>query len=39
MKKLQRSKHGIFIYQWKYIPDLLKETRMGGCKAVDNPIK
>lgn len=33
------SKHGILIAQWKYILDLLKETRMLGCKAVDNPVE
>jgi hypothetical protein len=34
--EVARSKHGIFISQRKYIFDLLKETRMLGCKAIDN---
>ena len=34
-----RSKEGIFINQHKYVLDILKETRMTGCKAVDMPIK
>lgn len=30
-----RSKEGIFVNQHKYVLNLLKETRMIGCKAVD----
>jgi hypothetical protein len=37
--EVARSKHGIFISQRKYILDLLKETEMLGCKAIDNPVK
>lgn len=37
--EVTRSKHGIFLYQWKYILDFLKETRMLKCKAIDNPIE
>ena len=33
-----RSNEGIFINQHKYILDLLKETRMTGCKASKTPI-
>ena len=28
--EVARSRHGIFLSQWKYILDLLKETRMLG---------
>jgi hypothetical protein len=37
--EVARSKHGIFISQRKYIFDLLKEARMLGCKATDNPVE
>jgi hypothetical protein len=37
--EVARSKHGIFISQQKYILDLLKETAMLGCKAIDNPVE
>ena len=37
--EVARSRHGIFLSQWKYILDLLKETGMLGCKAIDNPIE
>ena len=37
--EVARSRHGIFLSQRKYILDLLKETRMLGCKAIDNPIE
>jgi hypothetical protein len=37
--EVARSKHGIFISQRKYILDLLKETEMLGCKAIDNPVE
>lgn len=34
-----RSRHVIFLFKWKYVLDLLKETRMLGCKVVDNPVE
>jgi hypothetical protein len=34
-----RSKHSIYFFQSIYILDLLKETRMLGCKAFDNPME
>jgi hypothetical protein len=34
-----RSRNGIFFSQRKYVLDLLKETRMFGYKAVDNPVE
>ena len=34
-----RSKEGIFVNQRKYILDLLKETGLLGCKAVETPIE
>jgi hypothetical protein len=37
--EVARSKHGIFISQRKYILDLLKETGMLECKAIDNPVE
>ena len=37
--EVARSRHGIFLSQRKYILDLLKETGMLGCKAIDNPIE
>nr|GEW54323.1 putative RNA-directed DNA polymerase [Tanacetum cinerariifolium] len=33
-----RSKQGIFIWQKKYVLDLLAETRMIDCKPVDTPM-
>lgn len=36
--EVARSKDGIVISQRKYILDLLKETRMLGCKPVDTPM-
>ena len=33
-----RSKERIYIFQRKYVLDLLKETRMLGCKRTKNPI-
>nr|GEX53021.1 hypothetical protein [Tanacetum cinerariifolium] len=33
-----RSKQGIFIYQKKYVLDLLEETGMIDCKPVDTPM-
>ena len=32
-----RSKKGIFISQKKYILDLLNETGLLGCKAIETP--
>ena len=32
------SQGGIFVSQWKYTLDLLKETRMLGCKPTNAPI-
>jgi hypothetical protein len=37
--EVARSKHGRLISQRKYILDLFKETRMLGCKALDNPLE
>jgi hypothetical protein len=37
--EVAKSKHDIFISQWKYILDLLKETGMLGCKATDNLVE
>jgi hypothetical protein len=37
--EVARSKHGIFISQRKYILDLLKETGLLICKAIDNPVE
>jgi len=34
-----RSKHGNFLYQRKYILDLLSKIMLLGCKPVDTPIK
>lgn len=36
--QFERSKENFFINQYKYILDLLKETGMTGCKAVDTLI-
>lgn len=33
-----KSNEGIFINQYKYILDLLKEIGMTGCKAVETPM-
>jgi len=37
--EVARPKHGLFIFQWKYVLDLLKETRILGCKVIDNPVE
>ena len=37
--EVAHSKEGIFISQQKYIIDLLTETGMLGCKAIDTPIE
>ncbi|XP_048235664.1 uncharacterized mitochondrial protein AtMg00810-like [Ricinus communis] len=37
--EVTRSKKGIVVSQWKYILDLLKETRMSGCKPSETPIE
>ena len=34
-----RSKKGIFVNQRKYVLDLLSETSLLGCKAVETPIE
>ena len=34
-----RSKKGIFISQRKYVLDLLSETGLLGCKAIETPVK
>ena len=36
--EVARSKDGIFLSQRWYVLDLLKETGMLGCKAVDTPM-
>ena len=36
--EVARNKSGISVSQRKYILDLLKETRMLGCKPVDTPM-
>ena len=36
--EVARSKKGIMVSQQKHIIDLLKETRMMGCKLVETPI-
>lgn len=36
--EVARNKSGIVISQRKYVPDLLKETGMMGCKPVDTPM-
>ena len=36
--EIVRSKMGIAIFQWKYVLDLLKKTRMFGCKPANTPI-
>ncbi|RVW39537.1 Retrovirus-related Pol polyprotein from transposon RE1 [Vitis vinifera] len=36
--EVARSKRGIVVSQRKYILDLLKETRMSGCRPADTPI-
>jgi hypothetical protein len=37
--EVARSRHGIFLSQRKYVLNLLKETRIIGCKVVDNPVQ
>ncbi|CAJ2638271.1 unnamed protein product [Trifolium pratense] len=36
--EVARSKDGIVVSQQKYILDLLKETRMSGCRPADTPM-
>ncbi|XP_068639391.1 uncharacterized mitochondrial protein AtMg00810-like [Aristolochia californica] len=33
-----QSRHGIILYQRKYVLDLLEETRMLGCKPTETPM-
>lgn len=37
--EVAHSKQRIFISQWKYVLDLLKETGKSGCKSVHTPIE
>ncbi|KAH9763107.1 protein kinase domain-containing protein [Citrus sinensis] len=37
--EVARSKKGIVVSQRKYILDLLKETRISGCKPIDTPVE
>lgn len=37
--EVARLRNKIFISKRKYFLDLLRETRILGCKAVDNPVK
>ncbi|KAK8952534.1 hypothetical protein KSP39_PZI003820 [Platanthera zijinensis] len=37
--EVARSKHGIFISQRKYTPDLLEDSGMSGCRLADTPIE
>ena len=36
--EVAHSRKGIYVSQWKYILDLLKETGMIGCKPTDTPM-
>ena len=36
--EVARSRKGIYVYQRKYVLDLLKETGMLGCKHADTPM-
>ena len=36
--KVARSRDGIYLFQWKYVLDLLSETGMLACKPVETPI-
>ena len=36
--EIARSRKGIFVSQRKYVLDLLKETRMLGCKPTHTPM-
>ena len=38
MEVVAQSRKGIVVSQQKFILELLKETRMIGCKPVDTPI-
>ena len=37
--EVARSENGILLSQMKYVLNLLKETRMLGCKPIDTPIE
>jgi hypothetical protein len=37
--EVARLRNKIFIFERKYFLDLLRDTRILGCKAVDNPVK
>ena len=37
--EVARSRHAIFVFKWKYVLDLLKETGMLDCKVADNLVE
>ena len=36
--EVARSRKGLVVSQHKYVLDLLKETRMSGCRPADTPM-